>query len=240
MITGDAGSFVVPAHSAISEGGDVRIAVRPEWLDLWRPGCLPRGENGLPATVQDLVYLGETIHVLVTLANGRVMIVALRNEGQLIKPLPWNRGDSCIVAWRPEDCQVLEGVRDMRRGILRWLARHPRSPGALLLGPGGLWLLAFFLLPILILLVYSVMPRGAYGGVEPGFTLEHYRRFLDPLYLAILRRTIWLLLPVHPRLPPARHTRWRSSSRGAAAGGTCCCSSWSCRSGPASWCARSP
>ena len=82
----------------------------------------------------------------------------------------------------------------MRRGILRWIARHPRSPGALLLGPGGLWLLAFFLLPILILLVYSVMPRGAYGGVQPGFTLEHYRRFLDPLYLGILRRTIWLSL----------------------------------------------
>ncbi|MBP2646384.1 MAG: ABC-type spermidine/putrescine transport system, ATPase component [Gemmatimonadetes bacterium] len=109
VITGDAGSFVVPPHWAISEGGDVRIAVRPEWLDLWRPGCLPRGENGLPATIQDLVYLGETIHVRVTLANGRVMIIALRNEGQLIKPLPWNRGDSCIVAWRPEDCQVLEG-----------------------------------------------------------------------------------------------------------------------------------
>lgn len=80
----------------------------------------------------------------------------------------------------------------LRRDFLRWVSRHPSSPGALLLGPAGLWLLAFFLLPILILLVYSVMPRGAYGGVAPGFTLEHYRRFLDPLYLGILRRTVWL------------------------------------------------
>ena len=80
----------------------------------------------------------------------------------------------------------------LRRGFLRWVARHPSSPGALLLGPAGLWLVAFFLLPILILLVYSVMPRGAYGGVVPGFTIEHYRRFLDPLYLGILRRTVWL------------------------------------------------
>ncbi len=79
-----------------------------------------------------------------------------------------------------------------RRSVLRWVARHPASPCALLLGPAGLWLLAFFLLPILILLAYSVMPRGAYGGVTPGFTLEHYRRFLDPLYLGILRRTVWL------------------------------------------------
>lgn len=80
----------------------------------------------------------------------------------------------------------------LRRDFLRWVSRHPSSPGALLLGPAGLWLLAFFLLPILILLAYSVMPRGAHGGVDPGFTLEHYRRFLDPLYLAILRRTVWL------------------------------------------------
>ena len=43
-----------------------------------------------------------------------------------------------------------------------------------LLAPGGLWLLAFFLVPLLIMLVYSFMPRGIYGGVEPGFTLEHY------------------------------------------------------------------
>ena len=81
-----------------------------------------------------------------------------------------------------------------RRGILRWIARHPRSPGVLLLGPAGLWLAAFFLLPILILLAYSVMPRGAHGGVTPGFTLEHYRRFFDTLYLGILRRTVWLSL----------------------------------------------
>jgi spermidine/putrescine transport system permease protein len=38
------------------------------------------------------------------------------------------------------------------------------------------------------------MPRGIYGGVAPGFTLEHYHRFFDPLYLDILRRTFaWSL-----------------------------------------------
>jgi spermidine/putrescine transport system permease protein len=79
-----------------------------------------------------------------------------------------------------------------RRRFLRWVSRHEGSRGALLLGPGGAWLFAFFLLPILILLGYSFMPRGPYGGVESGFTLEHYRRFLDPLYLGILRRTVWL------------------------------------------------
>ena len=59
--------------------------------------------------MQGLAYLGETIHVRVALANGQIMVIALRNEGQLIKPLVWARGDRCMVVWRPEDCQVLEG-----------------------------------------------------------------------------------------------------------------------------------
>ena len=52
-----------------------------------------------------------------------------------------------------------------------------------------LWLIVFFLVPLLIMLAYSFMPRGIYGGVEPGFTLEHYTRFFDPLYLQVLQRT---------------------------------------------------
>lgn len=59
-----------------------------------------------------------------------------------------------------------------------------------LVAPAALWLGLFFLVPVLLLLLYSFMLRGTYGGVEPGFTLEHYRRFFDPLYLDILRRTL--------------------------------------------------
>jgi len=52
--------------------------------------------------------------------------------------------------------------------------------------------LAFFVVPILIMFIYSFMARGVYGGVEPGFTLQHYARFFDPLYLAVLERTfLW-------------------------------------------------
>jgi spermidine/putrescine transport system permease protein len=83
-------------------------------------------------------------------------------------------------------------VAPVRERALAWLHRRPQAQAWALLGPGAFWLLAFFLVPILIMLVYSVMPRGIYGGVEPGFTLEHYRRFFDPLYLDILRRTfVW-------------------------------------------------
>jgi spermidine/putrescine transport system permease protein len=69
------------------------------------------------------------------------------------------------------------------------MARSRRLSGWLLALPAGAWLLLFFAVPILVLGAYSFMPRGVYGGVESGFTLEHYRRFFDPLYLSILGRT---------------------------------------------------
>jgi hypothetical protein len=50
------------------------------------------------------------MHVIVTVAGCEDVTVAVRNEGQLIKPLPWKRGDSAAVAWLPEDCQILEEV----------------------------------------------------------------------------------------------------------------------------------
>jgi spermidine/putrescine transport system permease protein len=83
-------------------------------------------------------------------------------------------------------------VAGLRERTLAWLYRRPEARAWTLLAPGGLWLLVFFLVPILIMFVYSLMPRGIYGGVERGFTLEHYARFFDPLYLEVLQRTfLW-------------------------------------------------
>jgi spermidine/putrescine transport system permease protein len=79
-----------------------------------------------------------------------------------------------------------------RERALAWLYSKPEARAWALLAPGGFWLLLFFLVPLLIMFVYSFMPRGIYGGVEPGFTLEHYARFFDPLYLEVLQRTfLW-------------------------------------------------
>ncbi len=101
-------TFRVPSAHGVQPGQTIRIAVRPEWLDLVRPGNVPPGENALCGSVRDVIYLGETMHVVVSLPGGTDMTVALRNEGQLINPLPWRRGDEAVVAWKPEDCQILE------------------------------------------------------------------------------------------------------------------------------------
>ncbi len=106
-----------------------------------------------------------------------------------------------------------------RERALAWLYRRPEARAWSLLAPGGLWLLVFFLVPILIMFVYSLMPRGIYGGVERGFTLEHYGRFFDPLYLEVLKRTfLWsvactvvcLLLGYPVAYVIVRSGRWRN------------------------------
>jgi spermidine/putrescine transport system ATP-binding protein len=102
------GRFLVPDHPAVTEGKPIRIAVRPEWMDVWRPDAVPAGENAVGGTIRDVIYLGETMHVIVTVPGCEDVTVAVRNEGQLIKPLPWKRGDQAAVAWLPEDCQILE------------------------------------------------------------------------------------------------------------------------------------
>ena len=98
----------LPAHPGLRDGRTIRIAVRPEWMDVWRPDEVPAGENALGGTIEDVIYLGETMHVLVRVPHAGTVTVAVRNEGQLIKPLPWKRGDQAAVAWLPEDCQILE------------------------------------------------------------------------------------------------------------------------------------
>jgi spermidine/putrescine transport system ATP-binding protein len=102
------GSFRVPHTPHLKVGQQIRIAVRPEWMDVQRPDTVPPGENALAGTVRDIIYLGETMHVIVAVPGAGDVTVALRNEGQLIKPLVWKRGDVAAVAWLPEDCQILE------------------------------------------------------------------------------------------------------------------------------------
>jgi spermidine/putrescine ABC transporter ATP-binding subunit len=104
---GDA-SFRVPNHPSLTEGCEVRIAVRPEWMDVWQPDSVPPGENALRGQIRDIIYRGETMHVIVTVPGSGDVTVAVRNEGQLIKPLPWKKGQPASVAWLPEDCQILE------------------------------------------------------------------------------------------------------------------------------------
>jgi spermidine/putrescine transport system permease protein len=57
------------------------------------------------------------------------------------------------------------------------------------LAPTWFWLVALFAAPFAIVLAYSFLSRGPYGGVEQPPTVENYARLFDPLYLTILLRS---------------------------------------------------
>ena len=62
----------------------------------------------------------------------------------------------------------------------------------LFLLPARFWMALFFAAPLGIVCAYSFLTRGEYGGVESPWTLENFTRLADPLYLAILWRSIWI------------------------------------------------
>jgi spermidine/putrescine transport system permease protein len=54
----------------------------------------------------------------------------------------------------------------------------------------AIWFTIFFLAPILIIIIYSFLKKGLYGGVEPVFSLEAYKSLLNPAYIIVTLRTI--------------------------------------------------
>jgi len=107
----------------------------------------------------------------------------------------------------------------MRRKLLAWFTRRPEAEAWALMGPGTVWMVVFFAIPVVVMCGYSFMPRGTYGGVDPGFTLEAYARFLHPVYLTILERTfvvavvstVLCALAGYPvAYVIARSTKWRT------------------------------
>ena len=56
--------------------------------------------------------------------------------------------------------------------------------------PMALWFTVFFLAPIIIIVIYSFLKKGLYGGVEWIFSFEAYRSLTNPSFLAITARTI--------------------------------------------------
>jgi len=57
-----------------------------------------------------------------------------------------------------------------------------------------LWLLLFFLIPVVVILAYSFLTRNYQGGVDFRFSLHGYKDILNPSYLVVFLRTVWISL----------------------------------------------
>jgi spermidine/putrescine transport system permease protein len=74
------------------------------------------------------------------------------------------------------------------RRIARGGVKHNYGP--LYSSPMAIWFTLFFLAPIVIIIVYSFLKKGLYGGVETEFSLDAYSYLSDPVLLSITLRTI--------------------------------------------------
>ncbi len=73
-----------------------------------------------------------------------------------------------------------------------FLQRHPSLRAWILLAPATAWLAVFFVAPLFIVLTYSFLERGTYGGVIWQFTLENFQRVFDSLYLGTFFRSVYI------------------------------------------------
>jgi len=65
-----------------------------------------------------------------------------------------------------------------------------RNYGPLYSSPMAIWFSLFFLAPIVIIIIYSFLKKGLYGGVEWELSLDAYRYLGDKVLLNITIRTI--------------------------------------------------
>lgn len=64
--------------------------------------------------------------------------------------------------------------------------------GKLLLTPSLLWLVVFFIIPMLIVIAVSLSSRTPYGEIIFRWTLGNYARFFDALYISIFAQTLFV------------------------------------------------
>lgn len=58
--------------------------------------------------------------------------------------------------------------------------------------PYLLWIVVFTILPLCIILIFSFTEKTTPGNLSMVFTVENYRKFFDPLYLNVLKRSLIL------------------------------------------------
>ncbi|GHU39020.1 spermidine/putrescine ABC transporter permease [Spirochaetia bacterium] len=65
-----------------------------------------------------------------------------------------------------------------------------KNLGFIYSGSLTIWLTVFFLAPLAIIVVFSFLKKGLYGGVMPEFNISAYKELLNPNYAMITGRTL--------------------------------------------------
>ena len=70
--------------------------------------------------------------------------------------------------------------------------KDSKATFSVLAGPPLAWLLLFFLLPLGIVWAFSFGENRGLTDIDITWTLDNYRRALDPLYLQIIGKSLWI------------------------------------------------
>jgi len=69
-------------------------------------------------------------------------------------------------------------------------ARGRPNYGTRYAGPTALWFTLFFATPLVIIVLYSFLKKGLYGGVQPIWSLDAYRSLANPTFAAVALKTL--------------------------------------------------
>lgn len=73
-----------------------------------------------------------------------------------------------------------------------FVSRTRGGVGALYAWPMGVWFSLFFVVPLLIIMLYSFLKKGLYGGVEYKFTFDAYIKMFNFSYFKVFVRTLYI------------------------------------------------
>jgi spermidine/putrescine transport system permease protein len=71
-------------------------------------------------------------------------------------------------------------------------ARRRRTREVLVSFPSLFWLSLFFIVPTLFVFAIALKPANPYGGIASGWTWDNLRSLVNPNYLAVAWRTLWI------------------------------------------------
>jgi len=84
--------------------GAVNLAVRPEKLEIAKPGGAP--ENRLTGTVRDIVYQGDTLSIFVALDDGTGVALTHMASKRILSVLP-RTGEPIELSLHPADVAIV-------------------------------------------------------------------------------------------------------------------------------------
>lgn len=92
-----------PADMSLAARDSVRVCIRPEWIAISPTGASASGTSALPATIEQVVYLGGTRQYRCTLADQTSWHVSTLGE----QDAPFTVGQEVLLCIAPSDVRLL-------------------------------------------------------------------------------------------------------------------------------------